>query len=51
MNEKCKICGRKNCDAYHPCLDHEECNNCDLPVTTPNPGGYCDECLAEAMGA
>ena len=24
-----------------------ECNNCDLPVTTPNPGGYCDECLAE----
>lgn len=26
-----------------------ECNNCDLPVTTPNPGGYCDECLEETI--
>jgi hypothetical protein len=25
-----------------------ECNACDLPVTHPNPAGYCDECLAEA---
>lgn len=24
----------------------DACNVCDSPVTTPNLGGYCDDCMA-----